>query len=306
MVAAIDVGGTSIKSALVGRGGERYAESTSATGRLFGPSQVLERIAATAARLVEAPPSGTFVRGVGVVVPGTVDAISGVARFAANIGWRDAPLAQFVSRRVDLPVALGHDVRSAALAEARLGAGLSDDSVFLVSIGTGVAAGYARGGRVDDGANGLAGEFGHIVVRPGGPGCGCGNHGCLEVFAAASRIGARYSNLIGHQVSARHVAALVAAKDAAAQSIWADAVEALADGLAIVVTILDPGSIVIGGGLSLAGETLLQPLRLALAKRLTFRSAPPVVATSLGDRAGLLGAALRAWDLLDGRTGPGR
>ncbi len=299
---ALDVRSSGIDGALLGRDGRWFAQAQRPIGPRPGPVEVMLGVADLAAELVRDRSAGLHVRAVGVVVPGTVAAETPIARFAANVGWREAPLAQLVSHRVDLPVALGYDVRSVALAEARLGAGQTDDSMFFVSLGAEVAAGYASLGRVDDGANGLAGEFGHLVVRPGGPTCGCGNRGCLEVFAAASRIGARYSRLIGSPVSARHVGELVRANDPIARQVWGAAVEALADALAIIVLVLDPGVIVIGGELSTAGDILLAPLRAELAQRLTFRSAPPVLPATLGGRAGLLGAALRAWDLLDGRN----
>ncbi|MET3804839.1 glucokinase [Nakamurella sp. UYEF19] len=298
VVAALDVGGTSIKAALVDRRGGLVHQTRRATGVANGPAAVVDGIVELAAELVET--TGASVVGVGIGVPGTVDSEAGIARYAANLGWRDVPLVELIAERTKVPVALGHDVRTAVLAEARWGAGAGEGSMFFIAIGTGIAGGLARLGVVDDGDTGLSGEIGHLVVRPGGPACFCGNHGCLEAIASASRISTRYAALTGRaDVSAEEIASLVRAGELAAQTIWGEAVDALADALAAATILMDPGRFVIGGGLSLAGDTLTDPLEIALAARLTFRPAPPVSLTVLGDRAGVMGAALRAWDHLD-------
>ena len=301
VVAALDVGGTSIKAALVDRDGRVTFEARRPTGVEFGPAAVVDRILQTAHELMNI--NGFDVRAVGVCVPGTVDSQAGIARHAVNLGWRDVPLVALLAERTSVPVALGHDVRTAVLAEARSGVA-PRGSMFFVAIGTGIAGGLAREGIVDDGASGLAGEVGHLVVRPDGPACRCGNRGCLETIASASRISDRYAALTGREnVSAQRVAELVRAGELAAQTIWGEAVAALADALAAVTVLMDPGRFVIGGGLSLAGPTLSDPVETALAKRLTFHPPPPISLSVLGDHAGALGAAIRAWDCLDGVRG---
>ncbi len=308
VVAALDVGGTSIKAGLVDRQGRVLFSTRRPTVVEQGPAAVVAGIVDLADELCSASeisagagtsavPAST-VKAIGVVVPGTVDRVAGVARLAVNLGWRDVPLVALIEARTGLPVSLGHDVRAAALAEARLGAGAGDESMFFLAIGTGIAGGLARSGVVEDGAAGLSGEIGHLVVRPGGPACRCGNHGCLEAVASASRISDRYASSTGRTTSAETIAALVRSGDLPAQLVWAEAIDALADALAAVTVLMDPARFVLGGGLSLAGATLVDPLVAALFQRLTFRPAPPVSLTALGDRAGVLGAALRAWDFL--------
>ncbi|WP_197676161.1 ROK family protein [Nakamurella panacisegetis] len=298
LVAALDVGGTSMKAGLIDRSGRVQAEIRRATGVEHGPRAVVDGIVGLAQELVDT--AGAAAAGVGLCVPGTVDSATGIARHAVNLGWTDVPFAALVSERTGLPAVLAHDVRTAVLAEARIGAGVGAGSMFFVAIGTGIAGGYARDGEVDDGAAGLAGEIGHLVVIPDGPPCQCGNRGCLEAVASASRISTRYGALTGRTgVSAQRIAELVVAGEPAAGQIWAEAIDALADALAAATVLIDPGTFVIGGGLSLAGPTLIDPLAKALAGRLTFRSAPPLRPSTLGDRAGMLGAALRAWDLVD-------
>jgi glucokinase len=294
-VAALDVGGTSIKAGLVAADGAVHGERRAPTRVQDGPAAVVAGIVDLAAEL--AAESG--VRAIGVGVPGIVDGRAGVARWAANLGWRDVPFGSLIGERTGLDVALGHDVRNGALAEARWGVGRAARSVYFLAIGTGIAGGSVLDGVVDDGASGQAGEIGHLVVMPGGPACNCGNHGCLETLASASRIAAAYSRAVGSEHSAASVADRAAAGEPAAVEVWERAVTALADGLAALTVLTDPGLIVLGGGLSLAGSQLLDPVRAALAPRLTFRAAPELALSVLGDRAGLLGAGLRAWDRLE-------
>jgi glucokinase len=165
-------------------------------------------------------------------------------------------------------------------------------------IGTGIAAAYVRDGRTDGGAHGASGEIGHVVVRPDGPECACGQRGCLETIASASAVGRRYAALIGTPATAGDVVARAAAGDPVASGLWADTVDALADGLRIGVTLYDPDVIVLGGGLAEAGDALFTPLAAALESRLTFQTMPALVPAALGDEAGCLGAALLARNLV--------
>ncbi|GAB3796956.1 hypothetical protein GCM10027605_05870 [Micromonospora zhanjiangensis] len=233
---------------------------------------------------------------VGLAVPGVVDEAAGVAVWSANLGFRDVPLRDLVGARLGLPAALGHDVRTGGLAEARLGAGRGEDHVLFVAIGTGIAAAHVVGGAAAAGAHGAAGELGHVVVRPGGPRCGCGQSGCLEAVASAAGVGRRYAELTGTPATAAEVAALARAGEPAAVRVWAETVDALADGLVVAQALLDVRTIVLGGGLAEAGADLLDPLRVALRHRLTFHREPRLVRATLGDEAGCLGAALLALD----------
>lgn len=294
LIAALDVGGTVIKAGLVAHDGTVHHAERHPTGVRRGPEALIESILDIAAGLA----AHEGVRAVGLGVPGIVDSAGGVAHYAANLGWREVPFTRLLTERIGLPAVLGHDVRNGALAEARLGAGAGRSSVYFLAIGTGVAGGLVSNGVVDDGSSGQAGEIGHLVVRPRGPRCNCGNRGCLEAIASASRIAAAYRRRSRQRGSAADVARLVAAGDEVATAVWNEALAALADALAAQVVLGDPGCIVIGGGLSLAGPTLFEPLRAALPVRLTFRSAPEILPAVLGDRAGMVGAALRTWDAL--------
>ncbi len=295
-VVAVDVGGTAIKAQLVdGAGVVRHArtEPTPAgdpDAAVAAVRAVVRTLAADAAR------AGIAVPAAGVVVPGEVDTEAGVARYSANIGWRDVPLRDLLATDIATPVALGHDVAAAALAERELGAaaGLADCTVVV--IGTGIASVSTVGGRVRRGAHGGAGELGHVPVRPGGEICACGQRGCLEAYSSARAVATRYAAARGGAATSADVVARLDTDPVAAR-IWHEAVDALADALVGVTMLDDPERIVLAGGLSGAGDALLEPLRAAVTSRLAWRPAPLIEASPLGARAGRLGAALLAWRL---------
>ncbi|MEU3722179.1 ROK family protein [Streptomyces sp. NPDC031705] len=301
-VIALDVGGTGIKAALIGADGSLLHEARRATGRERGAEAVVETILDFAAELlgIGRERFGTTASAAGVAVPGIVDAERGLAVYAANLGWRDVPMRDLLGARLGgIPVALGHDVRTGGLAEGRIGAGAGADRFLFVPLGTGIAGAIGIAGRIEAGAHGYAGEIGHIVVRPGGPACGCGQYGCLETLASASAVSRAWAAASGDpEADAADCAKAVASGDPAARAIWLAAVAALADGLVTALTLLDPSTLIIGGGLAEAGETLFTPLRTAVGERVTFQRLPDIVPAALGDTAGCLGAGLLAWDLL--------
>ncbi|MFF2197787.1 ROK family protein, partial [Streptomyces sp. NPDC058157] len=173
------------------------------------------------------------------------------------------------------------------------------DRFLFVPLGTGIAGAIGIAGRIEAGAHGYAGEIGHIVVRPGGPACGCGQYGCLETLASASAVSRAWAAASGDPgADAADCAKAVESGDARAEEVWQAAIGALADGLVTAITLLDPSTLIIGGGLAEAGETLFTPLRTAVGERVTFQRLPEIVPAALGDTAGCLGAGLLAWDLL--------
>ncbi|KAF0651087.1 ROK family transcriptional regulator [Streptomyces fradiae ATCC 10745 = DSM 40063] len=296
------MGGTGMKAALVGADGALLHEARRATGRERGPDAVVASILGFAADLLALGEEryGTRAEAAGVAVPGIVDPDGGIAVYAANLGWRDVPLRALLGERLGgLPVALGHDVRTGGLAEGRVGAGRGADRFLFVPLGTGIAGAIGIDGAIEAGAHGCAGEIGHIVVRPGGPACGCGQYGCLETLASASAVTRAWAEAGGDpDADAADCAKAVESGDPRALRVWRDAVDALADGLVTALTLLDPRTLIIGGGLAEAGETLFTPLRAAVAERITFQRPPVIVPAALGDTAGCLGAGLLAWDLL--------
>ncbi|MCX4859281.1 ROK family protein [Streptomyces canus] len=302
-VIALDVGGTGMKAALVGAGGELLHQARRATGRDRGPDAVVDGILDFAAELraYGIEHHGAPALAAGVAVPGIVDEERGIAAYSANLGWRDLPLRGLLTDRLGgVPVALGHDVRTGGLAEGRIGAGKGADRFLFVPLGTGIAGAIGIAGRVESGAHGFAGEIGHIVVRPGGTPCPCGQRGCLERYASAAAVSEAWASVTGNpEADAADCAKAVDGGDPKAREVWQHAVDALADGLVTALTLLDPRTLIIGGGLAEAGQTLFTPLREAVRCRVTFQKLPTIVPAALGDTAGCLGAGLLAWDLLD-------
>lgn len=292
-VLAVDLGGTQVKGELIGPDHEVLASAQLDTPR-SGTDDVLHAVCQVAGRLMAATDAQPG--RIGLAVPGIVDIAAGTGIMSANLGWRNAPVARTVTRSLGVPVVMAHDVTAAGLAEHRLGAGRGADDVVVVVVGTGISAALVVAGRMVTGGIGQAGELGHVVVRPDGPRCGCGRRGCLEAVSSAAAIARAYSSVSGTPVPGAEQVHDRLGSDPVADAVWAEAVSALADGLLVAVGLLGSSRLVVGGGLSRAGEALLTPLRTILAERVTVEAVPEVVPAQLGARAGLVGAALAARD----------
>ncbi|MGX5697960.1 ROK family protein [Agromyces soli] len=291
---AFDVGGTDIKSALFDGDGRMLGLSrtptplddgdtaTAVARRLGELGRELRR------RFPDAPPVAA-----GVLVPGIVDPDRGIGVFASNLRWRDAPIRALAERELGLPVAFDHDVRAASWAEHVLGGARAYDDAVVLVIGTGIAGALIVDGRPHAGG-GYAGEIGHSPVAEG-PACACGGRGCLEAIASAGAIARRYAERSGVAPDgARDVLARAGAGDPVAAAVWDEALDALALAIAQLAAVLAPQAVVIGGGLSRAGDELFDALRRRVDARLSFHRRPELVPAELGEDAGLLGAALIA------------
>ena len=283
-VVAVDVGGTTIKAAIM--------EPTTPPQVVTRPTpHGAEAVVSEVAGLVEELTRDAHVLGAGVVVPGIVDEKHGLGVRAANLGWEDAPLRRMLTDRLDVPVQLGHDVRAGALAEyTALRA--PTESMAFIAIGTGIAMGLILGGRPWSAA-GYAGEIGHADIGHSEL-CGCGKHGCYEAISSARAIAARYTALSGHDAEGAITVVQRLAADPVAQKVWAEAVEATAEAIEWVASTVAPEVIVIGGGLSEAGDDLMAPLRTAVESRLNVQRVPQLLRSQYGPLSALYGAALLA------------
>ena len=301
-VLAFDVGGTDMKAALVDAigsirdivrvptpiDGERTADAV--VGRMGELADEL------LSNHVDVRPLAA-----GLLVPGQVDDEGGVGVLSENLGWSSYPFRDRAEARLGMPVSFGHDVRGAGEAEYRLGAAAPFRNVVVMSIGTGIAGAIFLNGELYSG-DGMAGEIGHSKVA-NGPQCVCGGWGCLEAVASAGAIARRYAQATGQVVSgAKDVLDRAALGDVRAREIWESALDALALDLSHTVALLAPQAIVIGGGLSQAGAALFEPLERRLDAILTFHRRPKLLAASIGENAGVIGAALRARDLVNEKT----
>lgn len=290
---AVDVGGTTIKAEVVDGHGEVLASGVE-------PTPVGDAALASVSTLgrhlidkVEGEGRGPVSRA-GVVMPGIVDRGRGVGVLSANVGWRDLSFGSPLETAWGVPVLVDHDVTIAGWAEWQAGAAQGCDDIFFVALGTGVAASIVAGGHLLRGGLGQAGEFGHVVVRPGGPLCGCGASGCLEAISSAASIVRAYAALTGRQVDGAADVLLAMGDDPMAVRVWDEALAALADGLISVVNLLSPARIVLGGGLAEAGDLLIKPLHDAVSERANLVPVPDIVRAEFGARAAVVGAALLA------------
>ena len=299
LVVGVDVGGTTIKAALLDSDGLEYGHSERPTPRDVGPDAVIATIIRTIVELRARISEAARLRAVGLVVPGVVDAQQGIAVYAANIGWRELPLRQIVAEAIGLPVVLDHDVRAAGLAELEWGAGRGLQEVLFVALGTGVAGAVITRGEAYAGATGRAGELGHIPVVPEGEWCACGQRGCTETYASGAAISRRYAAASGiSDVPAKDVISRAAAGDPVAQGVFSDAITALGRALVNYVLLMDPEVILIGGGMGASGAALLQPLSREVQAGLAWRPAPTITNGRFAGDAGRRGAGLLAWRAL--------
>jgi glucokinase len=287
-VIALDAGGTHIKAGIFSEG--RISQHTSFnTERELGPEHAINQILKAAAAMQKLHPEASAV---GLVVPGVVDAAKGVAVYSENILWRDVKFVELLSETTGLPSVLNHDVRAGGLAEAHYGSGIGAKDFFFMPIGTGIAGAIVLNGEVYE--NPFAGEIGHFNVNSGYK-CACGLSGCLESNATSPSIARIYSEFSGSKVNgSKEVVDKFLEGDEDAIKTWKIAVTALATALGAYATMMAPSLIILGGGVSQAGELLLAPLREQITSMLTFQPVPRIVISSLGNYAGMIGAGVLA------------
>jgi glucokinase len=306
LTVGIDIGGTKVLGGVV-----------DATGRVLDrrrrttPGTSVPAVEDTIVEMVTTFRQQHDVGAVGIGAAGFVDSTRAVVLFSPHLAWRNEPLRDAVMGRLRLPVLVDNDANTAAIAECRFGAAAAQRQVLCITLGTGIGGALVIDGRVYRGANGMAGEFGHMQVVPDGRRCECGNRGCWEQYASGNALVREARELIDAGSPVAHglrelvggdMAALTgplisqAARegDPTARELIADVGTWLGTGLAGLTAGLDPSCIVIGGGVSEAGDLLLAPTRAAFARSLAgrgFRAEPEIVPARLGAEAGFIGAA---------------
>jgi glucokinase len=306
LTVGVDVGGTKIAAGVVDEKGEILERR-----RLESPATDSEAIEATIAELVIELKRDHEIEAVGVGAAGFVDVRRSTVLFAPNLAWRDEPLKAELERLTDLPVVVENDANAAAWGEFAFGGGKDVDDLLLVTVGTGVGGGLVLDGKLHRGAFGVAAEIGHFRVVPQGRLCGCGNLGCWEQYASGSalvreareRLAAggedveallEWSGGDPEAVTGPIVTEAAQAGDAVAIELLAEVGRWLGEGIASLTAVLDPAVVVIGGGVSEAGDLLLDPIRKHFLANLTARDYRPhleIRPAELGNRAGLIGAA---------------
>ncbi|WP_432546703.1 ROK family glucokinase [Kineococcus sp. SYSU DK004] len=316
----VDIGGTKVLAGVVDGDGRVVARVRRDT-----PTRSPQAVEDTIADVVEELAARHEIVSVGIGAAGFVDAERSTVLFAPHLAWRHEPLREAVERRVRARLGrrvgrrtvVENDANAAAWAEYRFGAGRGESRLLCVTMGTGIGGGIVTSGRVQRGRYGIAGEFGHMVVVPGGHRCECGNRGCWEQYASGNALVrearelARAGSPVAHHllelaggdpeaITGPLVTRAAREGDAAAVELFEEVGRWLGVGIANLAAALDPGTVVVGGGVSDADELLLAPAREAYRRTLTGRGFRPeltVARAALGPAAGLVGAAdlSRGW-----------
>ena len=306
LTVGIDIGGTKVLAGVVDSTGRVLARQRRET-----PGWDAAAVEDTVVEIVTDLARRHDVAAVGIGAAGLVDAARASVLFSPHLAWRDEPVRDAVMARLGVPVVVDNDANTAGLAESRFGSGTGHRYVLCVTLGTGIGGALVIDNRVFRGTNGLAGEFGHMLVVPDGHRCQCGNRGCWEQYASGNALVREARELVLADSPVAHRLREASGKDAAgltgplvtqaardgdplATELITDMGRWLGIGLANLAAAFDPACIVVGGGVSEAGELLLAPTREAFARQLLgrgHRPEPPILPAALGADAGFIGAA---------------
>ena len=303
----IDIGGTKVLGGVVDENGKILATQRVPTPK-EGGAALTKTIADVANHLLK----DHDVVALGVSAAGLISSDRETILATGNIsGWNGVNLKEELNKFVNLPIFIENDANSAAWGESRYGAGVGEDHMLILTIGTGVGGGAIIDGKLLRGAHGISAEFGHIRVVPEGQLCSCGARGCLEQYASGNALmrhvreaisaspDAAY-NLLARAdgtiegLTGHHITQAAGDGDPIALAGFNTTAQWLGAGIASLSALFDPACVVIGGGVIEAGEILLAPTRAALERLIPFsgrRPIPKVVAATLGNDAGLVGAA---------------
>lgn len=310
----VDLGGTKLLVGLVDGEGRVQAREQVATPD--GGPKAVARAIRDLARTIRAS-AGATIAGAGVAVAAPVDHERGLIYDPPNIqGWGSAtPFGTILSRELEAPVYIENDANAAALGEAWVGAGRGVRDFVYITVSTGIGGGLVLGGRLYRGANGTAGEIGHVIIEPDGPPCRCGNRGCLEVLASGPAIARQAREAVARgertslqqfagspdEITAAAVADAARRGDALAAGLYRQAGTRIGVLLGNLLALFNPRMIIAGGGVSKAGDVLFRPVREAIRARAYPRPAldVAVVAAELGDDVGIIGAAALVFHATD-------
>jgi glucokinase len=310
LAVGIDIGGTKVAGGLVAEDGTVVARARRDTPhRSKSPGVVENTIDEVVSELLDLAEDPVVAVGIGAA--GFVAADRATVVFAPHLSWRGEPLEANLQRRVPVPISVDNDANAAAWAEWRFGAAQGETHLMMITLGTGIGGALLFDGQVVRGKYGIAGEFGHMQVVPGGQRCECGNRGCWEQYASGNALVREARSLMtanspvasdlldrveGDPMALTGPLITQAAQegDPTATELLGEIGQWLGVGIANLAAAFDPGTFVVGGGVSAAGDLLLDPARVTFRRHLTGRGYRPeaqIVAAQLGNEAGLIGAA---------------
>jgi len=302
VVIGVDLGGTNLRAALLNSDGEILDKQMEATHASDGWKKVIARMVANIAQQREiAVKRGLIVSAVGVGAPGVIQMDRGIVVKSPNFpDWNNLPLRDELEKALGIPVEIENDANVAALGEQWLGAGRGIDSMILLTLGTGVGGGIVLNSRVWQGADGMAGEIGHMTLIPDGRQCACGNTGCLEMYASARGIVRSYQETAGKNlpdITSMQVYQAAREGDAAAKKVMKDMGRLLGIGIANLINIFNPQMIVLGGRVKDAWDLFIGATHEEIMRRAFQVPAErtKIVPSQLGDDAGMVGAAAMAF-----------
>lgn len=298
----IDVGGTTVKGAIIDENGKLYGEDRVPTGN---GAEIVDGIETLCNRLIAKCERNAVVKGVGIGCAGVIDSENGVVVLAGNLRLKNFSMAKMVEERVHLPVKMTNDANAAALGEAKFGAGKNYKNSILVTLGTGIGGGIVIDGKLFEGNKSAGAEIGHMVIERGGNRCTCGRRGCFEAYSSATALIKRTKWAMEEDVSSSMWLSCTsetatgktafdhAASDIAANEVVDWYINYLACGLINLANIFRPEVIMLGGGVSAQGENLNAPLQSILDRELFAGNYAPVkvITATLGSAAGAYGAA---------------
>jgi len=294
----LDLGGTNLRAAAIGRDGRILHKLAVSTNPSLGREAVLGDMTGIINQVKERV-GAAGLAGIGIGVPGFIILKEGKITNSNNLAClENFPIRDEIARRLGTPVILENDANAAALGEKWMGAGRDVDDLVLLTLGTGIGGGVIVGGRALHGYLGMAGELGHITVNPMGNPCGCGNRGCLEKHASATAVSALARVLnVGENLTAKQICALATSGDERALRVWSLMGEALGVALAMLVNIFNAPLYLLSGGMLPAWEFFAPTMMDVIRQRsFTFRASETrIEKATLGNEAGLYGAAYLPW-----------
>lgn len=309
-VLALDIGGTKLAVAVVTADGRTHGPITEPTDKHRGPDAVIAHLFDMGHRSIAAAGLGAPAA-VGISCGGPLDAAAGILTGPLHLpGWIDVPIVAMASEAFGVPAVVENDATAAVLGEHRYGAAQGAGIALYLTLSTGVGGGSVIDGKLHRGAAGNGGEFGHVMVRPGGRRCECGRHGCLEAYASGTNIAVRANELLAATdrasslrdvplVRAEHVSAAAAGGDPLAREVWDETVALLGQAVTDLVNVFEPHVVVLGGGVTRSGALLLDPVRNIVRSTAMPPAAERAAVTlaGLGDEVCVVGAGALALDL---------